>query len=217
MPAPEESGRTASSDALSPSGQPATPAETQPGKPIRGSTVLLRAWRERLTLPPNDLLRQATYRRIFTSILMSSLGGQISMLALPLTAAVLLQATPTQMGLLTAAELAPFLLLSLPCGVWLDRVRKLPIYVAGEAMLALVLASVPLAWWLGWLGMPWMYAVGFVLGSVHVVAGSASQIVLTQGVGRERLVEAPSKNALASSYRGSGCIGSIRHVRSPTT
>jgi MFS family permease len=104
------------------------------------------------------------------------------------------------------------MLLSLPCGVWLDRVRKLPIYVAGEAMLALVLVSVPLAWWLGWLGMPWLYAVGFVLGSVYVVAGSASQIVLTQVVGRERLVEAHSKNALASSGAevvGPGLAGAL--------
>ena len=54
------------------------------------------------------------------------------MLALPLTAAVLLHATPTQMGLLTAMEIAPFVLFSLPSGVWLDRVRKLPVYVAGE-------------------------------------------------------------------------------------
>ena len=177
MPAPEDQG---------PGAVPA------PHQPVSGQSPRGRwqAWTERFTLPTNDLLRQGTYRRMFISILMSSLGGQISMLALPLTAAVLLQATPTQMGLLTAAELAPFMLLSLPCGVWLDRVRKLPIYVAGEAMLALVLVSVPLAWWMGWLGMPWLYAVGFVLGSVHVVAGSASQIVLTQVVGRERLVEA---------------------------
>jgi len=79
-------------------------------------------------------------------------------------------------------------------------------------MLALVLASVPLAWWLGWLGMPWLYAAGFVLGSVHVVAGSASQIVLTQVVGRERLVEAHSKNALASSGAevvGPGLAGAL--------
>ena len=150
-------------------------------------------------LPADDLLHDAAYRRLFVSILISSLGGQVSMLALPLTAVVLLHATPTQMGILTAAELMPFVLLSLPAGVWLDRVRKLPVYVAGEALLAVVLASIPLAWWMGWLGMPWMYTVGFVLGCVHVVAGSAAQIVLTQVVPRGRLVEAHAKNALASS------------------
>ena len=120
------------------------------------------------------------------------------LLALPLTAALLLHASPTQMGLLTAMEIVPFVLFSLPSGVWLDRVRKLPVYIVGEATLALV-ASVPLAWWLGWLTMPWLYVVGFVIGTVYTTAGSAAQIVLTQVVSRERLVEAHAKNALASS------------------
>jgi MFS family permease len=169
-------------------------------------------WRSRWALPPDDLLRDAAYRRLFASILVSSLGGQVSMLALPLTAAVLLHASPTQMGLLTAFEIAPFVLLSLPAGVWLDRVRKLPVYIIGEAALALALASVPLAWWLGQLTMAWMYVVGFVMGCVHVVAGSASQIVLTQVVARERLVEAHAKNALASSGAevvGPGLAGAL--------
>jgi MFS family permease len=155
--------------------------------------------RQRFALPADDLLRDRAYRRLWSSILISSLGGQVTMLALPLTAAVLLHATPTQMGTLVAMEIAPFVLLSLPSGVWLDRVRKLPVYVAGEACLALIVASVPLAWWLGALAMPWMYLVAFVMGCVHVVAGSAAQIVLTQVVPRERLVEAHARNALAGS------------------
>ena len=159
----------------------------------------MRSWRELLKLDADDLLRDATYRRLWLSILVSSLGGQVTMLALPLTAAVLLHATPTQMGLLTAMEIAPFVLFSLPSGVWLDRVRKLPVYVGGEVALALTVASVPLAWVLGVLTMPWMYFVAFALGTVFTVAGSAAQIVLTQVVQRERLVEAHAKNALASS------------------
>ena len=165
-----------------------------------------------LHLPANDLLRERVYRRLWISILISSLGGQITMLALPLTAAVLLAATPSQMGLLTAMEILPFVLLSLPSGVWLDRVRKLPVYVAGEAIIALVLISVPLVWWLGWLSMPFMYCVGFVIGTVFVTAGSAAQIVLTQVVPRHRLVEAHSRNALASSgaeVAGPGLAGAL--------
>ncbi len=166
----------------------------------------------RLGLPADDLLRDAVYRRLWSSILVSSLGGQITMLALPLTAVLLLHATPTQMGSLVAMEIAPFVLLSLPSGVWLDRVRKLPVYLAGEAALGVIVASVPLAWSLGWLSMPWMYVVGFVMGCVYVVAGSAAQIVLTQVVPRERLVEAHARNALASSgaeVAGPGFAGAL--------
>jgi MFS family permease len=175
----------------------------------------LSRWRERLRLAPDDLLRDATYRRLWTSILISSFGGQVTMLAIPLTAAVLLHATPTQMGWLTAVELLPFVLLSLPAGVWLDRVRKLPVYVAGELTLAVAVASVPLVWWLGGLGMPWLYLVGLCVGLVHTTAGSAAQIVLTQVVPRERLVEAHAKNALASSgaeVAGPGVAGVLIRI-----
>ena len=132
--------------------------------------------RQLLSLPADDLLRDAAYRRLWTSILISSLGGQVTMLALPLTAAVLLHASPTQMGFLVACEIAPFVLLSLPSGVWLDRVRKLPVYIGGEASLAVIVASVPAAYYLGWLTMPWMYVVAFVMGCVYVVAGSAALV-----------------------------------------
>ena len=167
-------------------------------------------WWQSLRLAPDDLLRDVVYRRLWLSILISSVGGQITMLALPLTAALLLHATPTQMGLLTAVEMLPFALFSLPSGVWLDRVRKLPVYVAGELTIALAVASVPLAWWMGWLGMTWLYGVGFLIGTVSTTAGSAAQIVLTQVVARERLVEAHAKNALASSsadVAGPGAAG----------
>jgi MFS family permease len=173
---------------------------------------LLSSLKQRFALPADELLRDAVYRRLWSSILISSLGGQITMLALPLTAAILLQASPTQMGWLVAMEIAPFVLLSLPTGVWLDRVRKLPVYVAGEAALGLIVASVPLAWTMGWLTMTWMYAVGFVMGCVYVVAGSAAQIVLTQVVPRQRLVEAHARNALASSgaeVAGPGFAGAL--------
>ena len=94
--------------------------------------ALLNLVRSRFALSFTDLLRDAVYRRLWISILISSFGGQVTMLALPLTAAVLLHASPTQMGALTAMELMPFVLFSLPTGVWLDRLRKLPVYIFGE-------------------------------------------------------------------------------------
>jgi MFS family permease len=166
-------------------------------------------------LPAHDLLRDRAYRRLWTSILISSFGGQVTMLALPLTAAVLLHASPTQMGLLTTMELLPFVLFSLPVGVWLDRVRKLPVYIVGELTIGVVVASVPLAWWAGWLSIYWLYVCGFVIGTVYTIAGSAAQIVLTQVVARDRLVEAHAKNALASSgaeVAGPGLAGALIKV-----
>ncbi|MEO8152836.1 MAG: MFS transporter [Rhizobacter sp.] len=177
--------------------------------------ALRRTWSQRLALAPDDLLRDAVYRRLWSSILISSFGGQVTMLALPLTAAVLLHASPTQMGFLTAMEIVPFVLFSLPAGVWLDRVRKLPVYVTGECLLGVIVASVPFAWWMGWLSMTWLYVVGFVIGTVYTVAGSAAQIVLTQVVARERLVEAHAKNALATSgaeVAGPGFAGALIKV-----
>jgi len=153
----------------------------------------------KFALPANDLLRDLVYRRLWSSILISSVGAQVTMLALPLTAAILLHAAPMQMGLLVAMETLPFVLFSLPSGVLLDRIRKLPVYIVGESCLAMIVASVPLAWWMGWLSMTWLYVVSFVIGAINTTAGTAAQIVLTQVVPRERLVEAHAKNALASS------------------
>jgi MFS family permease len=155
--------------------------------------------RNSMVLPANDLLRDAIYRRLWISILISSFGAQITLLALPLTAAVLLHASPTQMGLLAFFELVPYVLLSLPAGVWLDRVRKLPVYIWGEIAISIAVASVPIAWWCNSLNMLWLYLVGFMIGAVNTTAGTAAQIVLTQIVPRERLIEAHAKNALASS------------------
>ena len=137
------------------------------------------------------------------------------MLALPLTAVFLLDASPTQMGLLTAMEIAPFVLLSLPGGVLIDRMQKLPLYIAGEIFMGFTLLLIPLAWAFDLLNMPLMYAVSFALGTVYTIAGSASQIVLTQLVGRDKLVEAYSQNAIAGSMAevlGPGMAGLLIRV-----
>jgi MFS family permease len=116
------------------------------------------------------------------------------------------------MGYMTFAETLPLLLFSLPAGVWLDRVRKLPVYIAGEMAMGLAMLSVPLVWGCGWLSMNWMYFVGFAAGTVQSTAGAASQVVLTQVVERSRLVEAHARNSLAISAAevcGPGLAGGL--------
>ena len=138
------------------------------------------------------LLAHRDFRLMWLSSSVTSFGGQITMLALPLTAITMLAATPRQMGLLVALEALPFSLFSLHAGVLIDRARKLPIILICEAVICLALLAIPAAAWLGRLSMPLMYAVGFILGTVFVVVGSAAQVYLTQIAGRDRLIAANS-------------------------
>jgi MFS family permease len=162
---------------------------------------MLLSWLSKLPLFPEiGLWADRNYLRLWMSMSITSLGGQVTMLALPLTAAVMLHATPMQMGILTAVELLPFALVSLPAGVWLDRSRKLPIVVACESLFVVGLTTIAALAWFGKLTMGWLYAVGFLFGCLHVAGGSAAQILLTQIVPRDKLVEAHSKNALAQSF-----------------
>jgi MFS family permease len=136
-------------------------------------------------------------------------------LALPLCAVLLLHASPAQMGLLVALENLPFLLFSLPAGVLLDRSRRLPVMMASDVLLATALASIPIAWWLGVLSMPWMCAVGFIMGIGAVIGGSAEQIFLTFLVGRDGLVQARAKfgtTDAASRLLGPGLAGILIQI-----
>lgn len=146
-------------------------------------------------VPDGSVMRDPDFRRFWFSSILAQFGAQITLLALPICAVLMLHATPAQMGTLAAFESLPFLLFGLPSGVLLDRSRRLPVIMASDAMVAIALASVPLAWWLDLLTIPWLYAVGFVIGTGHVVGGSAEQVFLTFLVGRDGLVDAQAKFA----------------------
>jgi MFS family permease len=163
----------------------------------------------------NDMLRSRDFRRLWFSNTLSNFGAQITMLALPICAALLLKASPSQMGTLAALETMPFLLFGLPSGVLLDRNRRLPIMLCSDTMVALALTTVPIAWWLGVLSIHWLYAVGFVIGIGYVVGGTAEQVFLTFLVGREGLVDAQARFAStesASRLLGPGIAGVLVQV-----
>ncbi len=147
----------------------------------------------------DGLWQNRDFRLLWTSLTITHFGGQITFLALPLTAALLLHASPFQMGVLTALEALPFALFGLFTGVLVDRSRKLPLIIVADVGRGLVLLAVPLAAWTGWLSMPVLYAVGFLVGAGSTVGWSAYQVFMTARVGRENLVEANSKIALAES------------------
>jgi MFS family permease len=156
-----------------------------------------------------------SFRRLWLSLTVTSFGAQITNLALPLTAALLLNATPMQMGILVALETLPFALFSLHAGVLLDRVRKLPVIIAADVGRGIALLAIPVAAWFGVLSMEILFAVGFLCGMQNVVGGAAYQVLLAQMAGRKRLVEANAKVTLgetSAALIGPGIAGGLIHV-----
>lgn len=156
----------------------------------------------------------ADFMRLWTSLTLTHFGGQITFLALPLTAALLLGASPFEMGVLTALESAPFALFGLFAGVLVDRSPKLPIIVWSDIARGVALLVVPLAAWGGWLSMGVLYAVGFLVGIGGVLGWPAYQVFMTERVGRERLAEANAKIGIsdsASQLVGPGLAGALIH------
>ncbi len=160
--------------------------------------------------PDPGLLGNADFRKLWGSFTITTFGSQITNLALPLTAALLLHASPWQMGVLVALEVLPFGLLGLFAGVWIDRGSKLRIVIASEIGRGAALLIVPLAAFTDWLSMPVLYLAGFAVGAGNAIGGAAAQVLMTQMVGRDRLIEANAKVVLgenAAQLTGPGIAG----------
>jgi MFS family permease len=160
----------------------------------------------------SDMLRSADFHRLWLSNALTNFGAQITMLALPICAALLLHASSSQMGLLTACETLPFLLFGLPAGVLLDRTRRLTVMLCSDSMVGLALLTVPVAWSLGILSIHWLYAVGLVIGTGYVLGGGAEQVFLTFIVGRDKLMDAQARFASTESAArllGPGIAGAL--------
>ena len=161
-------------------------------------------------LPDLGLLRNADFRMLWLSSTITNFGSQITNLALPLTAALLLHASPWQMGVLIALEVLPFGLLGLFAGVWIDRGSKLRIVIVSEIGRGAALLIVPLAAFTDWLSMPVLYLAGFAVGTGNAIGGAAAQVLMAQMVGRDRLIEANAKVVLgenAAQLTGPGIAG----------
>ena len=163
---------------------------------------LTNLFRLKSLLPADSLLRNRYFLRMWIATTVAVLGGSVSQLALPLTAVQILHASASQMGLMFACGALPFVLFSLPAGVWLDRRSKRTVIVAFNLLGCAALAAVPLAVLFDFLTMPLLYAVDFLVGTGFCIGGSAAQVFITQLVGRDKLVEANSKQAAAASMAG---------------
>jgi MFS family permease len=145
------------------------------------------------------LWQHPDFVKLWTGQTISQIGSHITGTALPLAAALTLGATPLQMGLLAATGIAPALLIGLPAGVWVDRLRRRPLLIGADLGRALLLATIPLAALFGALGMAQLYVVGVLTSLLSVCFDVANRSYLPALVERGRLVEGNSKLAASSS------------------
>jgi MFS family permease len=157
-----------------------------------------------------SLLRHPDFLKLWKGQTVSVFGTAITQLALPIIAATTLRVSPFEFGLLTTIEFLPFILLSLPAGVWVDRLRRRPILIAADLGRAVAIASIPVAFALNGLTIWQLYAVAFLNGCLTVFFDVAYQSFLPSIVDRDQLVEGNSKLEItrsASQIVGPGMAG----------
>jgi len=151
------------------------------------------------------LWRHRDFRKLWAGETVSLFGSEVTELALPLVAVLALDAGAGQMGLLAAARFAPFLLVTLPAGVWVDRRRRRPVLIGANLGRCLLVALVPLLAGLGLLRIQHLYGIAFAVGVLTVLFDVAYQSYLPSLVDRGQLVEGNSKlQASASVARVGG-------------
>jgi MFS family permease len=169
--------------------------------------------------PSQSLWTHGDFLKLWTAQTVSALGDQFTALAIPLIAALALKATPVQMGILTAAERAPFLILSLFAGVWVDRLPRRPILIIGDFGRALILLSIPLAAAIHSLTILQLYMVALLVGVLSVFFDISWQAILPDLVSRKQIVDGNSKleatRALASLAGPSLAGIAIQYVSAP--
>ncbi len=153
----------------------------------------------RLRRPTGGLWQHADFLKLWSGQSISELGSQVSLLAIPLLAAIDLHAPPLEFSLLGVAGFAPFILFALPAGAWVDRLQRRPILIAGDALRAVLLALIPVLWATHTLQMWHLLVLQFAIGVCTVFFDVAYQSYLPALVDRDQLVEGNSKLQLTVS------------------
>jgi MFS family permease len=160
--------------------------------------------------PRTGLWRDREFLKLWAAQAISQLGTQVTLLALPLAAILVLDASATEVALLGAVEVLPFLLFALPAGVWVDRLRRKPILIVADIARGGLLLSVPVTYAADALTMWQLYVVGFGTGVCTVFFDVAYQSYLPSLVERASLVEGNSKlevSRSAAQLAGPGVAG----------
>jgi MFS family permease len=158
-----------------------------------------------LSRAPSLLRENPEFRQFWTGQTVSLFGDQITQLAVPLAAVLVLDAGPAQMGYLTAANLVPYLLFSLHAGAWVDRRgRRRQVMIGADLGRGLLVATVPVAYAVGALTIAQLYAVAFLTGALSMLFFVSQSTLFVSLVPRKDYVEANSflHGSRAFSYVG---------------
>lgn len=150
------------------------------------------------------VLRLHDFRQLFIATTISQFGSQVTVLALPLVAVFALEASTFEVGVLTACTTAAYLVIGLPAGAWVDRMRRRRVLIVGDLLRAVVLAWVPVGWLLGTLDIGQLYVVALAAGASTVFFDTAYQSYLPSLVGRDQLIDG---NAKLEAVRGISQVG----------
>jgi len=148
---------------------------------------------------PKSLWHNTDFVNLWVGQTVSNFGSGITGIALPLTAVLVLSASPAQMGILGALDGLAVVVFGLLAGVWVDRVRRRPLLIASDLGRALLLGSIPLAALTGILSMTQLYGVAALVGILTVFFNVADESYLPSLIAPEQLVEANSKLAMSDS------------------
>jgi MFS family permease len=162
--------------------------------------------------PQESLWHHGDFRKLWAGQTVSELGSVVTRTAVPLVALLVLGAGPFEMALLVVAASLAVLLFGFLAGAWVDRLRRRPLLVWSDAIRAVVLFSIPVAYIAGVLRIEQLYVVVFVEGSLGALFDAAYPAYVPSLIGADRVVEGNSKLATSSSLAeigGPGIAGGL--------
>jgi MFS family permease len=148
---------------------------------------------------PASVWRNPDFVKLWGSENISLLGSQVTSLAVPFVAIILLHAGAAQVGILASARYLPYLLVSLPVGVLIDRVQRRPLMIIANVLRAALLLAIPVEHVMGVLRIEHMYVISFLVGILTVLFDLSWQSYLPSVVTRDQL-NAANSQLIASSY-----------------
>jgi MFS family permease len=145
------------------------------------------------------LLGERDFRRLWLAQSVSEVGSEVTSLALPLVAVLVVQASPFEVAALGAVQFVARMILALPAGVWVDRVPRKRVLVGADLGRALVLLAIPIAAVSGLVSMWLLYVVAFLAAALTVFFDIGYQAILPDLVARPRLAEGNSRLEISNS------------------